>query len=495
MKFFTYLDRLAVKSDEWSDYLLPSAIYESKQLVNSIVFSSVFFIGSIIFLFIALGLYAFPNENQLGPWGYICFSCVMDVGLIVVIPIMLFQNMSNERASGSFEHMTITAITPLKIVLGKWQSGIMQCSVFGSIALPGLIYSYFFNGIALLAIFFGLILTALASQFAIMVALFFSSIGMNKISRLFFHLISTIAIILIFSFNFVIKYQIIFSDDAITDILSVDFILPFFAWLIFIFSVEAFLLFVCTARISPFSSNKSSLPRVFYSLIVLEMTLIIIFLKIYLDFNFYSENIILFLFIHCLITFFFLTESDELQFELLKKLNRHGNPIIHFIKRFFYPGRSSAIMLFFCQSLFIMIALVFSNWEEYHAYNMSASTTIGIVNCFVFNMSIIYLFFCIQQFYLKQPNILHFSFIGIAVILINFIFPYLLRMVFPDLGDFASIMNFTLYLQTDWEWEWIQINCTITIITLLIALTVTIIKDNRKLATTRNYMAGERGDN
>ena len=66
MTISSKLEYLVLKTDDWSDFLMPSAINESKQIVNSKAFSSIFLIGSIGFLCIAIMLFVFNiNSSEI----------------------------------------------------------------------------------------------------------------------------------------------------------------------------------------------------------------------------------------------------------------------------------------------------------------------------------------------------------------------------------------------------------------------------------------------
>jgi ABC-type transport system involved in cytochrome c biogenesis permease component len=207
MTISSTLEYLALKMDDWTDFLLPSAVNESKQIVNSKIFSSIFLSVSICFLFIAISLFSFSlNSNGIsGQRGFIFFSGIMDIGLILVIPAILYQNMSFERSNGSLELISITSVTPTKFVLGKWQSGLLQSLIFGSIIFPGLIFSYFFNAISISAILIGIFSTIIFSQFAIILSILLCSLSKSKSIRLGLQLIANF--INIYILYMVIKFK------------------------------------------------------------------------------------------------------------------------------------------------------------------------------------------------------------------------------------------------------------------------------------------------
>lgn len=494
MKLFAFIDVIALKSDDWSDYLLPSAVSEFKQIVKSKIFGSALLVGAILFFFTAIGLYIFPDHSKSGQFGFIFFNFIMDVGLMIVIPLLLYQNMSTERANGSFELMSITSITPLKIILGKWQSGLMQSLVFGSIILPGLIYSYFFNGISISTVFISFFITVFFSQIAILLSIFFCSLGAIKASRLLYQIDSMVLNILIFLVSCVLKYEIIFYDDSLVAFFSKKFLLVFSILLIFIITIEAFLFAVSAAKISSYSVNKSFWPRIFYCAIVLEMVICLLFSK-----SFYlpklSDYFIIILFVHFMITYFFLLENDELPLLLYRKLYVKCNPFLHFTKRFFYPGRSSAFLLFIVQTSLLLISIIYYFMSlRLGLLNIRILNSIAIVNCFVFYICIIYLSFCFMTKLIPQIRNFMLILVSFVMILLTFFLPLMISFYFKSLGPKWSAMNVFMYFSYSRGNHWIELNCFLTGIVLFIALSIAIIKDNRKIVTIRKYYAGDRSN-
>ena len=487
------IDKLALKSDDISDYLLPSAVNESKQMVNGKVFSSVYLIGAVCFSFIAIFLYAIPSGNDTGPGGFMAFSAIMDAGLILIIPMMLYQNMTSERSNGSFELMAITSITPLKIVLGKWQSGMMQAFVFGSIVLPGIIYCYFFNGIAISAIFVSAIFTLLASQFAILFSIFLCSLGTLKRSRLTLQFISTIANVIIFCIVMGIKFDMVDRDRLLADILSWDFFVNFLIFLYFILLIETFLISISTAQLSTYSENKSTIPRIIYSLLILSICISFFFLGFHYDME---EFIMLIVTVHFIISFFFFMEKDVLSRKVYLKMIKKEFILKSIFKKFFYPGKSSAYLLFVVQTCLLWLSFYFyfvnnSTKTSYSYRSFDVITISYIMSCILFYASCVYLTFCLvlKIFPHAKVGVLCFSGIFIMVIIILCpIIPY----INSENEEFWMIMNIIYILNNGLD-GYIFGNLLITASTMLVSCLIAAFSNNRSEETVRDFVAGERG--
>lgn len=493
MNITNSIDKLALKSDDISDYLLPSAVNESKQMVNGKVFSSVYLIGAICFLFIAIFLYAIPSDNDTGPGGFMAFSAIMDAGLILIIPMMLYQNMTSERSNGSFELMAITSITPLKIVLGKWQSGMMQAFVFGSIVLPGVIYCYFFNGIAISAIFVGAFITLLASQFAILFSIFLCSLGTLKRSRLTLQFISTIANVFIFSFVMGIKFDMVDRDRLLTDILSWDFFVNFLIFLYFVAIIEAFLISISAAQLSTYSANKSTVPRIIYSFLIFSVFITYFFL----DYHYDMEAIIIIIVLsHFIISFFFLMEKDDLSRNLYLKMVKKEFILKSIFKKFFYPGRSSAYLLFVVQTFLLWFTFYYyykttSPVSSYTYHNFNEISLSYLMSCVLFYTSCIYLTFRLVLKIFPHAKFGVLGFTGIFMILIILLGPFIPFINSED-DEFWMIMNVFYVLDKDLE-NYILENILITTSTVLFSCIIAAISNKRSEEKVRDFVAGERG--
>ena len=495
MIFFSFLNRTSLKFDNFSDFLLPSAVNEFRQMVKSKFFNSVFLICSVCFIFIAVGIFLIKDQGQAGPWGYLLFSGIMDVALIIFIPMLLYQNMSAERSNGSFELMAITTISPLKIVLGKWQSGIMQAIIFGSFILPGLIYCYFFDGIALSTIFVGIFFTLLISQFALLGSIFLCSLVSMKAGRVFFQLVSLIITVLLLWLLWTIKKETAFEDEWARHVFKFEFLKYFSLFLLFIFTVELFFIVVSAARLSSFSANKSTAPRIVYFIIVLEVICFIFYTHEF--FYYYSWPLIIILSIHSFLTLFFLVENDDLSLVLIKKLNRKNNFMFSFIRRFFYPGRSSALFLFIAQAILFMATIIYSfnNFKGKYYGNLDIFSVLATLCCFVFYICVCYLAFSLLSKIMSNAHLFHFFLVGILIASLIFAFPFFVKgFLFRGNSLVYSSMNPFIYDNVYKTGLPYVVNGTITIIVGLISLVVAIIKDNRKVLLVRNFSAGERGD-
>lgn len=413
MNFSNFIDKLIVKADDWSDLLLPAAINDFKQTVKSRIFNGVILIGSLCYFVIAICLFIYFDKERMGQTSFLLFNGILDLGLIVVIPIILFQNMSTERANGNFELTSITTITPLKIVLGKWQSGLMQSFVFGSIVAPIIIFSYIINGIGISVIFLNLILTVLASQLSILLSIFLCSLGVFKSNRLASQFLSSLLNILLFLLIAIIKVVTLFFDQITASIINIDFILPSLIFLVLLITMEIFLVAVSSARLSPYASNKSTIPRLVYSILVLEVV-VLIFLKESITFINFESFLMQFIVANSTVTFFFLMEKDELTKNIYYLYIKEEGFLKNIFKKLFYPGKSSAYLLFIFQTVLLIASYIYTKTyiEIEFDFIIFVSRDTAIISC-------IYLvLFLLQK---KYPLIKSNLFFLFAIVLLFFL--------------------------------------------------------------------------
>lgn len=454
MGIFTSFDTFALRADDWSDYLLPSAVNECKQIVKSKSFRSIIFTSTVSFLIISIWLYFNQSKNNFGPTAFLLYSGIMDFGLIVVIPSILYQNMSAERSSGGFELLSITSITPFKLVLGKWQSGLMQLIVFGSIIFPGLIYSYLYNGVDFSSIFYSFILTIIVAQFSMLFSIFLCSSVALKANRLVNQVFATLANIVLFGILIGYKIAIFYAGSSLIQF-SLRNLITYLIFLVFLLTVEGYLLAVASARLSPYSANKSTLPRIFHNLFVIEIVFLSIFDKYSVKNIAYS-----FITINAFINFFYLIEKDELSKKLFLVYQKNDGFLKNAFRLFFYPGKSSAYLLFICQTILLMIPSLINSAFQMDELFSYIYYVISFISC---------VYLCFYFFQKKYPTIKS-SILYIFPIIIIFLMFFISAVV--GLSTIFTVI--------------------ITFVSLVISIK-SIMKQNRKQESTRDFVSEERG--
>jgi hypothetical protein len=148
------------RSDHWliraSDWCSPILVKEVRQALKSRQFNWTLV---LLMVFIAIwtgfaitsmlpGIYYFPFGGRL-LFGY--FFLLL-VPTIVVVPNSAYRSMASELEQGTFDVLTITPLSPLKIVIGKLAVAMVQSLIFFSALAPCMALSYILRGVPIMGI-------------------------------------------------------------------------------------------------------------------------------------------------------------------------------------------------------------------------------------------------------------------------------------------------------------------------------------------------------
>ncbi len=163
-----------------SDYLNPILVKETRQASKSRSFVSVFILMLIAsWLISAIGvLYVYGPELPYAAAGrsfFSAFYAVLAVAVFIVVPQSAFRSIQSERDQQTFEMLTITTLSPRKIIWGKWWSAAVQTIVYYAAIAPFMVFTNLLRGISLPFIAFVLFWSFLTSVSLAMLAIAFST--------------------------------------------------------------------------------------------------------------------------------------------------------------------------------------------------------------------------------------------------------------------------------------------------------------------------------
>jgi ABC-type transport system involved in multi-copper enzyme maturation permease subunit len=132
--------RIETLLDRLGDRLNPILVKEARQAMKSrqfvVTFSLLLLFGWIYTLgFIAFtmpGIYFAP----LGSPMLIGYYLILTIPLLIVVPYAAFRSLASEREDGTFELLSITALSARQIVTGKLGSAVLQMMVYYSALAP-----------------------------------------------------------------------------------------------------------------------------------------------------------------------------------------------------------------------------------------------------------------------------------------------------------------------------------------------------------------------
>src|SRR3954452_23939534 len=164
--------------DRVGDRLNPILVKEARQAMKSrqfvVTFSLLLICGWVwTVLFIVAGLPAIYYAPA-GPGVLMGYYAVLSVPLLIVVPYAAFRSLAGEWEDGTFELLSITALSARQIVTGKLASAVLQMMVYYSALAPCIAFTYLLRGIDIVTV--GLLLgysffaSLLLSAFGLMMA-------------------------------------------------------------------------------------------------------------------------------------------------------------------------------------------------------------------------------------------------------------------------------------------------------------------------------------
>ncbi|QDU92756.1 ABC transporter permease [Lignipirellula cremea] len=146
--------------DRAGERLNPILVKEARQAMKSMQFVVTFTL-LILCAWAWTGLvlslsYAQHGEamyfQPMGPLVLAGYFTVLAVPLLVIVPYMAFRSLASEREDGTFELLSITALSARQIVTGKLGSAILQIIVYYSALSPCIAFTYLLRGIDVVSI-------------------------------------------------------------------------------------------------------------------------------------------------------------------------------------------------------------------------------------------------------------------------------------------------------------------------------------------------------
>jgi hypothetical protein len=164
--------------DDKSDRLSPILVKEVRQVVRGREFNYAFGASLVAGLSVAFfgAADALTGRSATGGWTFIALMvCLSFVGLAVV-PIGAFSALRNERLEQTLELITLTALSPRRVVIGKLLAqSVKLATLFAAIA-PFITMSFLLGGIDFVTIVVSLVVLFMWSAWACAVCLFLSTL-------------------------------------------------------------------------------------------------------------------------------------------------------------------------------------------------------------------------------------------------------------------------------------------------------------------------------
>jgi hypothetical protein len=268
-----WLQRVEGVLDYLGDFLNPILVKEARQAMKSRQFSVTFALLLILGWIWTAGFIAYWNValyyQAKGAVAMAIYYLVLTIPMFVVIPFATFRSLAGETEDGTFELMSITALSSRQIAAGKLASAVLQMMVYYSALAPCIAFTYLLRGIDLITIGLLLFHTFLASVLLSSVGLAAATLSRSRMWQV---LMSVLLIVGLLLFT-------VFWDSWSVFLLSIS--MPYdesWFWAVngaavsFVAAFSVLFLFVASAQITFASENRSTPIR--WVLVVIHLLLV-----------------------------------------------------------------------------------------------------------------------------------------------------------------------------------------------------------------------------
>jgi ABC-type transport system involved in multi-copper enzyme maturation permease subunit len=199
----TVWPRLEQLLDALSERMNPILVKEARQAMKSKQFSVTFTL-LLIFGWVYTVLFVILNLPGVfySPFGTVMlvgYYLILAVPLLIVVPYASFRSLAAELEDGTYDLLSITALSARQIVTGKLGSSLLQMMVYYSALAPCIAFTYLLRGIDVVTIGLLLAYTFLASLLLSILALTLSTVTRARHWQVLLSVLLVIAL-LVFGF-------------------------------------------------------------------------------------------------------------------------------------------------------------------------------------------------------------------------------------------------------------------------------------------------------
>jgi hypothetical protein len=247
--------------DRLGDRLNPILIKEARQAMKSrqfvVTFSLLLVFGWLwTVLFISFGVPAIFYA-PVGPGVLMGYYVVLSVPLLIVVPYAAFRSLAAEREDGTYELLSITALSSRQIVLGKLGSAILQMMVYYSALAPCIAFTYLLRGIDIVTIALFLAYTFLASLLLCIFGLMMATVTRARHWQVLLSVVFVMAL-LVFTFVWDFAFLSLLASRESMPLDQPHFWIAHLCLLSFYIPLATLLLFIAGGQITFASENRST---------------------------------------------------------------------------------------------------------------------------------------------------------------------------------------------------------------------------------------------
>jgi hypothetical protein len=257
-RFESLLDRIG-------DRLNPILVKEARQAMKSrqfvVTFSLLLLCGWLwTLLFVVAGLPAIYYA-PVGPAVLRGYYVILSVPLLIVVPYAAFRSLAGEWEDGTFELLSITALSARQIVTGKLASAVLQMMIYYSALAPCIAFTYLLRGIDIVTVALLLGYSFAASLLLCAFGLMMATVTRVRHWQVLLSVVLVMAL-LVFTFVWDMSFVVFLNEGGTLPLDLPDFWIAHLCGLTFYIPVLLLLLFIAAGQITFASENRSTPLRV-----------------------------------------------------------------------------------------------------------------------------------------------------------------------------------------------------------------------------------------
>jgi hypothetical protein len=168
--------------DDASDRLSAIAVKEVRQVVRSREFTYAFFASLVAAVAIAFfgAADALTGNGTSGTWTFVALMVCLTLLGLTVVPLGAFNALRTERMEQTLDLITITALSPRRVVTGKLMAQVVKLVTFFAAVAPFMAMSFLLGGIDFITILISLGVLFMLSLWTSAAFLFLSTLPKSR---------------------------------------------------------------------------------------------------------------------------------------------------------------------------------------------------------------------------------------------------------------------------------------------------------------------------
>jgi len=254
-----WLRRIDTFAEKFGDATNPILIKETRQALKSrqfVVTFSVLLVASFAWTVAgSLSLMPLIYTTPSAPRMLVGYYVVLAVPMLLVVPLAAYRSLEAEIDDGTLELLSITALSPWQIVLGKLASASLQMMLYLVALFPCVAYAYTLRGVDLPTL--GLMMATLitAALALTVVALSFAPLARGRTGRVTTLLVVMMVLLLA---EYLVGWGVIFTIQYGNPLTLGWTVFLLVTAVLLTISISHLLLTATAAQLTPESENRSS---------------------------------------------------------------------------------------------------------------------------------------------------------------------------------------------------------------------------------------------